>query len=121
MHVLSYLNFTIQIYQFDTRLAIDQDFCILLLLLKIEYKLFQAKNTRGLRSRARFKRDETRRDWRPIPVGPVHDYFFMVPLLGKYREKSLKYIYIYIFFFYVIAFRWTLFVFECICYNFQLQ
>ena len=48
--------------------------------------------TRGLRSRAPFKRDETRRDWKAIPelAGPGQDYFFMVPLLGKIREKFKK-------------------------------
>ena len=45
--------------------------------------------TRGLRFRARFKRDETRRDWRAIPesAGLGQDYFFM---LGKIREKNGK-------------------------------
>ena len=45
--------------------------------------------SRGLRSRACFKRDETRRYWKAIPelAGPGQDYFFMVPLLGKIWEK----------------------------------
>ena len=47
---------------------------------------------RGLLSRARFEQDEARRDWRAIPelAGLVYDYFIMVPLLVKIREKSRK-------------------------------
>ena len=52
-------------------------------------RLILDPNIRGLRSRARFKRDETRQDWKAIPelAGPGQDYFFMVPLLGKIRKK----------------------------------
>ena len=50
------------------------------------------ERVKGLRSRARLERDETRQDWRAIPklAGPVQDYFIMVPLLGKICEKSGK-------------------------------
>ena len=45
--------------------------------------------SRGLHSRARY---QTRRDWTRLETipklpGPGRDYFFMVPLLGKIREK----------------------------------
>ena len=47
---------------------------------------------RGQRSRARFKRDKTRRDWQTLPelAVPGPDYFFLVMLSGKIREKSGK-------------------------------
>ena len=50
---------------------------------------WQIIQIRGLRSRARFKREETRRDWKAIPelAGPGQDYFFMVPLLGKFGKN----------------------------------
>ena len=40
--------------------------------------------------RARFKRDETRRDWTSFLelAVPGKDYFFLVPLLEKIREKN---------------------------------
>ena len=47
---------------------------------------------RGLHSRARFKRDETRRDWTSFPELAVRGqyYFFLVSSLEKIREKSGK-------------------------------
>ena len=47
---------------------------------------------RGLRSRARFKRDETRRDQTSFPELAVsgQDYFFLVSSLEKIGEKSGK-------------------------------
>ena len=66
--------------------------CINLKFNRIHYKckiLLVGRESRGLRSRARFKRDETRWDWKAIPelAGPGQDYFFMAPLLGKIQEK----------------------------------
>ena len=48
--------------------------------------------SRGLRSRARFERDETRRDWNSFPelAVPGRDNFFLVSSLEKIRENSGK-------------------------------
>ena len=41
---------------------------------------------RGLRSRARLKRDKMRLEANSKLAGPGQDYFFMVSLVGKIRE-----------------------------------
>ena len=50
----------------------------------------QITDTRGLHSRACFKQDKTRQDWKSLPELVVlgKDYCFLVLLLEKIRDKS---------------------------------